>query len=133
MNINEFWQAVLTQDREALTAYSKDGAIIRWPCSNEQFTVSEYVRANCEYPGKWNGEIERVESIESGIVLVGRVFPSDRSCSFHVVSFIRMKDDKISEMDEYWSDDGDAPHWRKEMKIGKRFDSGLVPSNSRFR
>ena len=123
MNINEFWQSVLTQDRAALTTYFTDDAIIRWHCSNEQFTVSEYIRANCEYPGKWDGEIERVENTESGIVLVGRVFPLDRSCSFHVVSFIRMKDDKISEMDEYWSDDGDAPHWRKEMKIGKRFDS----------
>lgn len=119
MNIHEFWQAVLTQDRAALSTYFTDDAIIRWRCTNEQFTVSEFIRANCAYPGKWDGEVERVENTESGVVLAGRVFPTDRSCSCHVVSFLRMRDDKISEMDEYWSDDGDAPQWRKEMKIGK--------------
>lgn len=119
MDIYEFWKAVLNQNRDALTVYFTDDAVIRWHCTNEQFTVTEYIRANCEYPGKWDGEIERVENTGSGIALASRVFPADRSCSFHVVSFIRIKDDRISEMDEYWSDDGDAPRWRKEMGIGK--------------
>ena len=38
---------------------------------------------------------------------------------FHVISFIRIKQDKIISVDEYWSDDGDAPQWRQEMHIGK--------------
>ena len=39
--------------------------------------------------------------------------------SFHVVSFIRLENGLIKELTEYWSDDGEAPEWRKEMKIGK--------------
>lgn len=119
MNINEFWQAILNQDRDGLRSFFCDNAVIRWHCSNEQSTVSEYIRANCEYPGNWDGEIERIEEIGSTIVLVGHVFPVDKSASFHVVSFILTQDDRILEMDEYWADDGDAPTWRRDMKIGK--------------
>ena len=31
---------------------------------------------------------------------------------------IQLKDDKISCIDEYWGDDGYAPQWRQDMKIG---------------
>ena len=119
MDINAFWHDVLCKKREALRLYFCDDAIIRWHCSNECFTVSEYIRANCDYPGKWNGDIERTERNGDTIILAGRVFPTDESTSFHVVSFIRLREDRISELDEYWADDGDAPAWRREMKIGK--------------
>ena len=56
MDIRAFWSAVLSQDRKALPEYFCRGAVIRWHCSNERFTVEEYVRANCDYPGQWAGE-----------------------------------------------------------------------------
>ena len=64
MKIKEFWRDVLAQNAEKLPDYFHKDAAIRWHCSNEQFTVSEYVRVNCEYPGKWQGEIERVEEMD---------------------------------------------------------------------
>ena len=119
LDIQSFWHDILTQNRVALPYYFCEDAVIRWHCSNEKFTVSEYVQANCEYPNDWNGEIERIEELGPSIVLVGRVFPTDHSSSFHVVSFISLNEGLISEMDEYWADDGDAPGWRKAMNIGK--------------
>ena len=119
MNINTFWIDVLKQDRDALANYFHSDAVIRWHCSNEQFTVPEFIQANCEYPGEWDGKIERVDQHGDQLVTVVNVFPEDRSASFHVVSFIELKDDKIMTMDEYWADDGDAPAWRKRMGIGK--------------
>ena len=119
MNYKAFWQDVLSQDRERLPFWFQEDAVIRWHCSNEQFTVAEYVRVNCDYPNDWSGEIERVEEAGNTVVLAGRVYPLDRSMSFHVVSFLRIEGDKIAEMDEYWADDGEAPAWRQEMKIGR--------------
>ena len=118
-NLNYFWQDVLSQNHGRLPSYFCDNAVIRWHCTNEQFTVAEYVRANCEYPGNWDGDIERIEEFGNTVILVGRVFPKDKTSSFHVVSIIRLQEDKIIEMDEYWADDGAAPIWRREMKIGK--------------
>lgn len=115
MNINLFWQYVLTQDADNIRAFFLEDACIRWHCTNECFTLDEYIIANCEYPGDWDGEIERIEQSGDLIVTAVRVFPKDRSTSFHVVSFIRLADDKITSMDEYWADDGPAPRWRQEM------------------
>ena len=119
MDYKAFWQDVLSQDRNNLPSWFREDAVIRWHCSNEQFTVAEYIRVNCDYPNDWSGEIERVEETGNTVILAGRVYPVDRSMSFHVVSFLRIDSDKIAEMDEYWADDGEAPDWRREMKIGK--------------
>ena len=113
MDINAFWKDVISQNREALPSYFLPDAVIRWHCTNEQFSVAEYVHVNCDYPGKWKGEIERVENAGGIIVLAGRVFSADNEKeSFHVVSFIKLKNDKIAELDEYWADDGEPPEWR---------------------
>ena len=46
MDIQCFWKDVLRQDRAALREYFTPDAVIRWHCSNEQFTVEEYIRAD---------------------------------------------------------------------------------------
>ena len=115
-----FWHSIITQSRATLPGFFHPDAIIRWHCTNEQFTVEEHVKVNCDYPNDWDGEIERVEEAGNTIILVGRVFPKDKSESFHVVSFIKVRDGKVAEMDEYWSDDGEAPKWRADLGIGKK-------------
>ena len=119
MDVCQFLSAVLSQDRAALRGYFADDAYINWHCTNERFTVEEYIKANCDYPGDWDGEVERIEQAGDLLITVTRVFPRDKSSSFHVVSFIRINDEKIQAMDEYWADDGDAPLWRQEMNIGE--------------
>ena len=119
MNVDSFWKDILEQNRDSLMNYFFPDAVIRWHCTNEQFSVSEFIRANCDYPGEWDGTIERVEENDNHIVTVVNVYPKNRSASFHVVSFMELKDDRVLTLDEYWADDGDAPAWRKNMGIGK--------------
>ena len=119
MDIHGFWRAVLEQRAEELPSYFAENGEVLWHCTNERFTVDEFVRANCEYPGDWDGEVERICEISDGLVTVTRVFPVDRSASFHVTSFLTLKDGKILRLDEYWADDGNGPQWRREMKIGR--------------
>jgi len=124
MDILAFWKAVLAQDAEALATYFHPDATVAWHCSNERFTVAEYIRANCEYPGDWAGEIERVEKMGDLIVTAVRVYPADRTTSFHVTSFMHLRDGKILALDEYWGDDGPAPVWRQKMGIGRPLRDG---------
>ena len=84
-----------------------------------EVNVNEYMRANCEYPGEWTGELERTEKAGDMIVTVAHVYPKDRSWSLHVTSFFKLEDSKIKSIDEYWAEDGEAPEWRKNMNIGK--------------
>ena len=118
MDVSGFWKAVLDQNAENIPQYFTEDACVNWHCTNERFTVTQFVRANCEYPGDWSGEVERICEIPEGLVTVTRVYPKDESASFHVTSFMTLRDGKIAVLDEYWADDGDAPQWRLDMKIG---------------
>jgi len=115
----DFWDAVLRQDRQAIRGYFRPEAEIRWHCTNEAFTLEEYLRANCEYPGSWEGEVERQEVLGDRAVTVAQVRPAGGGPTFHAVSFFRLAEGKILSLDEYWGDDGPAPAWRLEMGIGR--------------
>ena len=119
MDASLFLNAVLTQDANQLRSFFHEDAWVEWPCTNEHFTLDEYIRANCEYPGSWDGALEQIIYTDTGLIMAIRVFPKDRSASFHAVSFIELKDEKITSMKEYWSDDGQPPKWRQEMHIGR--------------
>lgn len=119
MDIEGFWRAVLRQDAEAIRRFFHENASIRWHCTNERFTVEEFIRANGEYPGEWDGEIARTERFGELLVTVTHVFSKDRELSFHVVSFLTLSGDKILALDEYWGDDGEAPEWRRNLHIGQ--------------
>ena len=118
MDIKQFWSAILKQDREEIRVFFHDNAYVNWHCTNEHFTVDEFIQANCEYPGDWDGEVERIDILNDLMITVTHVFSKDQTMSFHVVSFISILEGKIVSLDEYWSDDGGAPSWRQEMNIG---------------
>ncbi len=115
-----FWKDVAGQNATKLIQYFSKEALIKWHNTNELFTVEEYITANCEYPGKWSGDIERIEGINDTIITVVRVYDLEEKISVHATSFIRFYGDKIIEVDEYWSDDGQPPQWRLDKKIGKQ-------------
>lgn len=124
IDINNYWQIILQQNAEGMRKFFHDEALIYWHNTNEQFTVDEFIKANCEYPGDWIGKIERVETIHNVIVCVVAVHSKDNTLNFHVVSFIETDGEKILSIDEYWGDDGQAPDWRLDMNLGNPIDKG---------
>lgn len=117
MDIRAYWNDALRQDEEALAECFDRDAHVSWHCTNERFTAAEFIRANCAYPGEWEGELERVHEMGDLIITAARVWARGGEPSFHVTSFFRMKNGKISSIDEYWGDDGEAPKWRREMHL----------------
>jgi hypothetical protein len=121
--IEEFLQDVANQDATSLREYFTKEASILWHCSNEHLNVEEYIIANCEYPGKWGAELERIVEIGSTVISVARVFLTDESLSFHTTSFFEFDGNKITKLEEYFGDDGVAPQWRLDKQIGKPIKS----------
>ena len=105
MDLYGFWDAVLRQDAGRLREYFCKDAYVNWHCTNEHFNVEEYIRANCEYPGEWDGKIERIEKAGNLWTVVVHVYARDKTMSFHVVSFMKIEGKKISSLDEYWGAD----------------------------
>lgn len=120
MNIEQYWTDVLKQNGKSMRGWFKPDACINWHNTNECFTVEEFIRANCEYPGEWAGEIEKKVVTDDLIITAVHVYTQNNNLHFHVTSFIHITDGKIASIDEYWGNDGDAPQWRKELNIGSR-------------
>lgn len=118
MELERYWKATLKQQAEAMRVFFHKDAFVNWHNTNEHFTVEEFIQANCEYPGKWDGEIERIVEKEDLIITVVHVVSQNKKVSVHVTSFIKIKDGKIVSIDEYWGDDGSAPQWRLDKQIG---------------
>lgn len=120
MNIRRFWADVLRQDAAAIRTYFAPNAWVNWHNTNEHFTVEEFIQANCEYPGNWDGEIEQLVCAGNRIITATHVYTRDNEQHFHVTSFFRILDGKIISIDEYWGDDGPAPQWRQALHIGSK-------------
>ncbi len=116
--IKEYWKYTISQNADKMKDFFDKDAVINWHNTNERFTVDEYINVNCAYPDNWCEEVERIEELGELIITVTRVY--NNNVSFHAVSFIKFKNDKIVSIDEYWGDDGVVPEWRKEMEIGKK-------------
>jgi hypothetical protein len=116
--IRNFLRDAAAQNAEALKSYFHTDAYVRWNNTNEQFTADEYIKANCEYPGSWQGDVERIVQTENLCISVFRLYSKDTGASFHATSFFEFNNGKITVLNEYFGDDGDAPKWRQEMHIG---------------
>ncbi|MDR1794974.1 MAG: nuclear transport factor 2 family protein [Erysipelotrichaceae bacterium] len=115
-NPQGFFEAIVSQNAKALQQYFSGDAEIFWYNTNEVFSLSEYIRANCEYPGKWQGELEVSEFTGTKGLLIYRVFDEKIAC--RCVCFLTLKESLIRKMEEYWADITPPPSWRQEMKIG---------------
>ncbi len=114
--LNAYWQAVFDQDKQKMRDFIHPQACIRWHNTNECFTCDEFIRVNCEYPGAWQGRIEMVSPISTGVFTITHVYNSANS--FHVTSLMQREEGKLISLDEYWSEDGEAPEWRKQLGLG---------------
>ena len=119
MDVQAYWDAVLRQDRETLADFFWEDAVINWHNTNECFTVAEFIQANCDYPGQWDGKLERVMEVGDQVITVTHVYNKEGTLSCRAVSFLRIREGKILSVDEYWGDDGQPPRWRQELAIGR--------------
>lgn len=91
MDVERYWRAALAQNAQEMRPFFRKDAVVRWPNTNEQFMVEEFLRANCEYPGSWDGQIERLEQTGSLLITAVHVYSRDKTVSCHVTSFFKLR------------------------------------------
>ena len=117
---NNFLQDVVSKKADAIRGYFAKDAIICWHDSNEQFTLEEFIRANCEYPSTWNCEIERIEKYAKGFVIAAQLDHPEDGFYVKYVSFVELDDDeKVKRLDEYFVTIEEIPQWRRDMEVGR--------------
>ena len=130
IDIYSFFEAVFQQDAGKLRSFFKSDATVVWVNTSEQFTVDEFIRANCEYPGEWEGCVEEIQRScrirdDNRITVVAKVWDRDGHAS-RTVSFIELggtEKELIQSMVEYWGDVAEPPEWRQNLGIGKRYQN----------
>ena len=115
MDFERYWQDCIRQDKESLRTWFWPDARIIWPCTEEVFTVEEFLLANCEYPGVWSGELLNVIQTPMGAVTECRIVAADGKYSCHVASIFTVYNGKIASLTEYYADDGPPPQWRVKL------------------
>ena len=111
MDFERYWQACVHQERDALEAWFWPDARVIWPCTEEVFTVEEFLLANCAYPGAWTGKLLNVIPTPMGAVTECRITSLDQRYSCHVASIFTLYKGRIASLTEYYADDGPPPSW----------------------
>lgn len=106
------------ENKENLRKYFNENATILWYETNEKFSIDEYLQVNLEYPNEWIGEIKRIENKNDLIIFIGEVKSKDESLCYYCTSFVKMKNNKILLLEEFWTKVASPPNWRKKLNLG---------------
>lgn len=109
--IKSFWNDLISSNKSELWKYFSEETLINVHNISRMITVEEYINRNCDHTEEWSGEIVRIVEMNGLSVVIAKINTSDVNLSYNVVSFIKIKDDKIINIDEYWAENGRMPMW----------------------
>lgn len=112
--VQELWDRMQARDWAGLGDLLADDLVVEWPVSGERIVGREnYVTINAEYPEGWAINVLRI--VAEGEVVVSEVeVPHDTMGVHRVASFWTVRDGKIVDGREYWTNLGSdpSPEWR---------------------
>jgi ketosteroid isomerase-like protein len=112
----EFWRLMATNDFFTVAGVLSDDFALDWPQSNERIRGADnFAQMNSEYPanGRWNFEVKRL--VASASEVVTHVAVTDGKQSAEAISFFRVKNGKIVQIEEYWPESYQAPSNRAHL------------------
>jgi len=113
--IEQFWQAMNTNDWSAASALLHEECVLEYPQSGERFRGREaFIALNGKYPvvGPWRFDVQRIIAEEREAV--SAVTVTAPTITALVVSFFEVRDSTIWHITEYWPEAFDAPTWRAQ-------------------
>lgn len=120
--VKRFWTLMSDGKFDEVGKLMKEDAEVRLPNTREVFKGRDkYVNFNKKYPGRWIINLDKIFSKDDMIVSAVKVESEDKTSSFYATSFFAIKDTLISEIVEYWGDNGEPPQWRVEESLSERY------------
>ena len=112
--VEALWDRMQARDWEGLGELLADDLLVEWPVSGERIVGRDnFVRINAEYPEGWSIRVLRI--VADGEAVVSEVeVPHDAMGVHRVASFWTVRDGKIVDGREYWTELGTdpSPEWR---------------------
>jgi len=95
------------RDWVGLEALLAEDCAVSFVHDGRVFTGTEWVAFNADYPGRWSFVAEDIVACDERAVVRARVF--NDTATFHVASFLTVRDGLIHQIDEVWADGHAAP------------------------
>jgi ketosteroid isomerase-like protein len=114
--LKKFWELMATNDFPSVGSVLSDDFVLEWPQSGERIRGRDnFVAMNVEYPayGKWQFTVHRIVGTDTEAV--SDVSLTDGTQHARVISFVTVKDGKITKNVEFWPDPFPAPDNRKHL------------------
>ncbi|WP_353093201.1 nuclear transport factor 2 family protein [Tissierella praeacuta] len=120
--IEKFWTLMSDGMFDEVGELMQEDANVRLPNTREFFRGRDkYINFNKKYPGCWIITVDKIFSKDEIVISAVKVESEDKSSSFYATSFFTIKDNLISEIAEYWGDNGEPPQWRIEESLSERY------------
>ncbi|MGW8954000.1 nuclear transport factor 2 family protein [Streptomyces sp. NPDC055709] len=112
--VRSLWDRMQERDWAGVGELLAEDVVVEWPVSGERIVGRDnYVSINAEYPEGWSIRVIRVVA-DGGTVVSEVEVPHEAMGVHRVASFWTVREGKIVEGREYWSELGSdpSPQWR---------------------
>jgi len=111
--VKKFWEYIDQANFDKLKDIMTSDANVYLPNTNEVFTgADKYIAFKKKYPGRWFAKIQSLFTDGTVVISIVKVLDEEESVSYFVTSIFSFSDQLISEIIEYWGENGKAPQWR---------------------
>ncbi|MDF2588638.1 MAG: hypothetical protein K0S41_2479 [Anaerocolumna sp.] len=118
-----FWKYIDSANFEGLSEIMLDETCVWLPNTKEVFRgKNKYIEFNKQYPGRWYANVEKLFIADDTVITTTYIFNLDQSITFYVTSFFIIKEEKIEEITEYWSENSAPPTWRLEADLSEKYE-----------
>ncbi len=116
--VHSLWSLFEARNWEAARRLFADGASLNWHTSGERMLNADaIIRVNAAYPQGWRIRVVEVSALRDGRVH-SVVEVSHPPARFFANSLFRFEQERIAQVDEYWSTFEAPPAWRTAQAIG---------------
>ena len=120
--VKKFWNLMSDGMFDEIGELMEENADVWLPNTRELFRGRDkYINFNKKYPGRWIITLDKIFSKGDIVVSAVKVEAGDKSSSFYANSFFTINNGLISEIVEYWGDNGEPPQWRVEESLSERY------------
>ena len=109
--VKALWLTVDQKKWADLADFFTEDAKIYWPNTKEEFSVSEFITVNQNYPGDWRVKIEHLDDYSENTISIITV--SDGIQIYRAVSLFTIEQGKIIKLKEFWALEEEPPDWRQ--------------------
>jgi hypothetical protein len=105
--LSDLWEMIETQQWDKIPDLLDPEVRVRYVHTGELLDAESYVRLNRDYPGRWHAAVHDMVGDGDRAVSCTRIF--DAELTFWVASFATIRDGRITEMVEVWTEAGQQP------------------------